>query len=104
MANAGGRGMRTLLTATQIVQDPSFSPDGRFIVYEDDRKDPDIYVLDLRSPGDPHRITPSDLADDAPVWSPDGTRILYTADHPTGRQATAARSSRCDPTARTRGD
>ena len=82
MANAGGRGMRTLLTATQIVQDPSFSPDGRFIVYEDDRKDPDIYVLDLRSPGEPRRITPSDLADDAPVWSPDGTRILYTADSP----------------------
>jgi hypothetical protein len=82
MAGANGRGKRTLLTAPQIIQDPALSPDGRFLIYEDDRKDADIYLMDLRSPGEVRRITPSDLPDDAPVWSPDGTRILYTADAP----------------------
>ena len=39
---------------------------------------PDIYVMNADGTGAPTRITTNKQADDAPVWSPDGTKIAYS--------------------------
>ncbi|MFN7996896.1 MAG: LpqB family beta-propeller domain-containing protein [Bryobacteraceae bacterium] len=58
---------------------PSFSPDGKSIVYVWNGPQGDNYDLYLaRSPGEPPRRLTTDLADDvSPAWSPDGASIAF---------------------------
>ena len=67
---------------------PSFSPDGKKIVYVwsgENGENPDLYIQSLED-GSVRRFT-TDPADDlSPVWSPDGTRIAWLR---TGRNETA---------------
>ncbi len=64
--------------------DPSFSPDGRTIAYEQRREGgsdatgTDIHTFDLVT-GTASQIT-FDGDNDDPVWSPDGTRIVFDRD------------------------
>ncbi|WP_159943262.1 MULTISPECIES: S9 family peptidase [unclassified Nocardiopsis] len=59
---------------------PAFSPDGRWIAFlrPDEDKRPQIHVLPARG-GEPWKITSHPLGAGAPRWSPDSTRIAYTA-------------------------
>ena len=65
---------------------PSVSPDGERIVYESDRDVPvgsELYVMDIDG-GNQTRITNDPAWNQNPVWSPDGTRILYAANYGDG--------------------
>jgi Tol biopolymer transport system component len=39
---------------------------------------PEIYVMNADGSGEPTRLTQNGSADDAPVWSPDGTKIAFS--------------------------
>ncbi|MDT0330152.1 S9 family peptidase [Nocardiopsis lambiniae] len=70
----------TRLTRGDRDRAPVFSPDGRWIAFlrPDGDERPQIHVLPARG-GEAWRITAHPLGAGVPVWSPDSTRVAYTA-------------------------
>jgi hypothetical protein len=64
--------------------DPSWSKDGNEIAYvsdrgvdEDQRRNPDIWILDLSHPDKPIQVTTNGSVDDNPIWDPSGEAIFF---------------------------
>jgi TolB protein len=57
--------------------DPDVAADGRVAFVSDRNGQPNLYVWQEGSA--PRRITPTNLQGQAPRWSPDGTRIMFSA-------------------------
>ena len=56
---------------------PSWSPDGRFVVFETRRHgEPQIYVMEADGSG-LRRLTRNASSDTHPVWTPDGREIVF---------------------------
>lgn len=74
-------------TSHQATQaSPTFSPDGKQIAFVSNKDgSPRIYVIKVPAPGTPLKDTVAKLVtkrnreSSAPAWSPDGTKIAYTA-------------------------
>ena len=67
-------------------QYPYFSPDGRFVTFESNRAGPvdQIFVLEVET-GVVTQLTDSPKQNETPIWSPDGSKILFArriADEP----------------------
>lgn len=59
---------------------PLFSPDGKSLVYRSDRGGSnDVWVVDVGG-GAPRQLTNWPGLEDSPVWSADGTEVLFIAD------------------------
>jgi TolB protein len=59
--------------------DPTFSPDGRFVLYSADNaelKVASLFAIPLQG-GRPIRVTDGGVYDGAPSWSPDGKAIVF---------------------------
>jgi len=73
----GGEARRLTDNGPYEVVDPAWSPDGRQIVYANDRRGSfDIWTYDLAS-GRQRRLTSAPGAEMRPAWSPDGSQIAY---------------------------
>ncbi len=71
---------RLLLTSPVRLSAPALNRDGSLLAYADARDDVkgDIWLLDLGSGAkEPRRLTGPEAADDAPVFTADGTAIVY---------------------------
>ena len=85
--DADGANPRRLTNSRLVDWDPSWSPDGRHIVFTGNGRpgdwgarggDLEIYMMDANG-SNPRRLTNNLRQDTNPTWSPDGKRIAYTS-------------------------
>ncbi len=76
--DGAGRGAtpRRLTTSTEVENYPSWSTDGRQLVYQLDRGGAAIYLANADGTGQ-RRLSPTPGFDVTPSFSPDGTQIVY---------------------------
>jgi hypothetical protein len=60
-------------------EDPRLSPDGKRVAVTIRADDPDIWILDIAR-GTSARLTFEAGEDETPVWTPDGGKVIYSAD------------------------
>lgn len=61
--------------------DPTFSPDGRWVVFCSERAgNPDLYAQDLTKSEPPKRLTSGRFMAAAPAFTPDGKTLLFVSD------------------------
>src|SRR5688572_9075473 len=79
VADADGRNERQLLEASVLDMNPSFSPDGRTVIFTSRRNgSADIYRVRVDGAG-LERLTDDPAFDDQAVMSPDGRAIAFVS-------------------------
>jgi Tol biopolymer transport system component len=66
-----------LYTAESVISDLVWSPDGQSMAFTQSE---DIYVLDVRNPSTPRRLTAGQARSYSPKWAPDGARLTFVSD------------------------
>lgn len=77
----GALTLSQLTPSTYPQEKPSWSPDGRHIIYTDRAMDPkgDIWTMDTAT-GEKKPISQENASEDFPSFSPDGREIVYSSD------------------------
>jgi serine/threonine protein kinase/Tol biopolymer transport system component len=92
--NATGASLSWIDRSGKIVQsigtmenyeNPRLSPDGkRLAVFKREGAGGDIWIFDLERPGSPSRFTFDAAEDNYPLWTPDGSRIIFASNRDGG--------------------
>ena len=86
VADADGHGDQTILTSTEPIISPAWSPDGNQIAYVSfEQKKPVVYVQSLVT-GQRRAVANFWGSNSAPAWSPDGRRLAVTLTKDGGSQ------------------
>jgi TolB protein len=74
-----------LVTGPSYYSSPSYSPDGRWLVYtaDDHGRRIQLHILDLQT-GETNALTDDEEVYAEPAFSPDGERLVYVSTQPTG--------------------
>jgi len=73
-----GKNLKQLTNVQAINSNPSFSPDGKWIVFESNRDgDNEIYIMKADGQNQ-EPLTNNDCIDSEPVFTPDGKKIIFT--------------------------
>src|SRR5262249_48628105 len=80
--NSDGSGKRQLTDAPNFSENPNWSPDGNWIVFDSDRTERgNLDVYKMRPDGsEVTQLTDTDALDALPAFSPDGTKIVFVSD------------------------
>jgi TolB protein len=78
VVNADGSGLKQLTAGALSSRNPSWSPDGKLIVFERDDAADNSQIWVMRADGTGKRkLTHSAQQNEWPAWSPDGGKILF---------------------------
>lgn len=78
VADTDGYNSQTVLSSTQPMMSPSWSPDGSKLAYVSfEKRKPEIYIQNLYSQKR-SKVTSYDGINGAPTWSPDGKKLALT--------------------------
>jgi len=76
-----GAAPKQLTNDPALDYDPTFSPDGRWIVFCSERSgNPQLYALDPDKTDPPRRLTRGPFMNAAPAFTPDGKSVLFVSD------------------------
>ncbi len=81
LLDRAGKVMKEMGTPARFIAEPSFSPDGKRILFVrgSGLESVEVWLHEIAT-GKPTRLTFNEKGDGAPAWFPSGNRILYT-DH-----------------------
>lgn len=79
VADADGHNPYRVLTSSQPIMSPAWSPDGRYLAYVSfQNQRSGVYVQDLSTDEQPRLVAAYPGINGAPAWSPDGKKLALT--------------------------
>lgn len=80
LVKADGSDARQLTYSGKSDTHPRWSPDGSKILFESSRDgSSQLYVMDLKAGGEPHKVTSISSGASGGIWSPDGKHIAFVS-------------------------
>ena len=78
IADTDGQDAKTVITSSEPIMSPSWSPDGKRIAYVSFEDGPSAIFIQNLATGERQKVSDAKGINGAPAWSPDGTELAMT--------------------------